>query len=214
MKATSPGARTQELQVITTLRDRHVHNAAQIARWYQQRRQVELHFDDIKTSLRMHALRCKTPHMIVRELLMHMIAHNHVRHLMVSAEPMRVVQAQGTLSFKGTMDRLDQWQWAIWSAPSGRQSRQRRDDLPQTIADDPVPMRPGRKEPRVCKDRQNKYTFMTKQRHLYGLDHKTTSLMRPNHALFQCHSTLTPFSFSILVLLTSAATDNGWLTPS
>ena len=165
---TTPGMRTQQLQVITTLRDRHVHHAAQIARWYQQRWQVELRFDDIKTSLHLHALRCKTPHMVARELLMHMIAHNLVRHLMVSAEPLRDLQARGALSFKGTMDRLDQWQWAIWSAPSSKQARHRRDDLLQTIANDSVPPRPGRKEPRVCKDRQNKYTIMTKERRLYG----------------------------------------------
>ena len=29
----------------------------------------------------MHAFRCKSPHMVVRELLMHMIAYNLVRHL-------------------------------------------------------------------------------------------------------------------------------------
>ena len=168
VKSTSPGFRTQELQVITTLRDTTAHCAAQIAAWYRQRWQVELYFDDIKTSLHMHALRCKTPHMVARELLMHMIAYNLVRHLMVSAEPMRELQAKGALSFKGTMDRLDQWQWAIWSAPSAKQARKRRDALLQTIADDAVPPRPGRKEPRVCKDRQNKYTFMTKERRLYG----------------------------------------------
>jgi len=169
VQSTSPGFRTQELQVVTTLRDTTVHSAAQIAAWYRQRWQVELYFDDIKTSLHMHALRCKTPHMVVRELLMHMIAYNLVRHLMASAEPMRELKAKGALSFKGTLDRLDQWQWAIWSAPSAKQASQRRDSLLQTIADDAVPPRPGRKEPRVCKDRQNKYTFMTKPRHLYDL---------------------------------------------
>ncbi|MEZ5387723.1 MAG: IS4 family transposase [Prosthecobacter sp.] len=190
VRSTSPGFRTHELQVVTTLRDLRVYSAAQIAAWYQRRWQVELLislrftlraacgclsrcarlFDDIKTSLNMHAFRCKTPHMVARELLMHMIAYNLVRHLMACAEPMRDVQALGTLSFKGTMDRLDQWQWVIWSAPSCKQARLRRNALLQTIADDEVPPRPGRKEPRVCKDRQNKYTFMTKPRHLYNLE--------------------------------------------
>jgi hypothetical protein len=170
VRSTSPGFRTHELQVVTTLRDTRAHSAAQIAAWYQRRWQVEIYFDDIKTSLNLHAFRCKTPHMVARELLMHMIAHNLVRHLMACAGPMRDVQALGTLSFKGTMDRLDQWQWVIWSAPSCKQAKLRRDALLQTIADDEVPPRPGRKEPRVCKDRQNKYTFMTKERHLYNLE--------------------------------------------
>ena len=170
MRSTSPGFRTHELQVVTTLRDTRVHSAAQIAAWYQRRWQVELYFDDIKTSLNMHAFRCKTPHMVARELVMHMIAYNLVRYLMACAEPLRDVQARGTLSFKGTMDRLDQWQWVIWSAPSPKQAKLRRNALLQTIADDEVPPRPGRKEPRVCKDRQNKYTFMTQPRHLYNLE--------------------------------------------
>lgn len=169
VRGTSPGFRTQELQVITTLRDTHAHSAAQIAAWYQQRWQVELCFDDIKTSLNMHALRCKSPHMVARELLMHMIAYNLVRHLIACAEPMRELGAKGGLSFKGAMDRLDQWQWVIWSAPSSRQLEQRCESLLQSIANDEVPPRPGRKEPRVCKDRQNKYTFMTKPRPRYTL---------------------------------------------
>ena len=82
---------------------------------------------------------------------------------------MREIEAKGALSFKGAMDRLDQWQWVIWSAPSGRQAGQRRDSLLRSIANDEVPPLHARKEPRVCKDRQNKYTFMTKPRHLYTL---------------------------------------------
>jgi hypothetical protein len=157
--STSPGFRTQGLQIITTLQDTHAHSAAQI----------ELCFDDIKMSLHMHAFRCKSPHIVARELLMHMIAHNLARQLIACAEPMRELEAEGTLSFKGTMDRLDQWQWVVWRAPSGRQARMRRDSLLQSIANNEVPPRPGRKVPRVCKDRQNKYTFMTKPRHLYTL---------------------------------------------
>lgn len=168
VQSNAPGYRTHDIKIITTLRDPAAHHALQIAAWYQRRWQVELYFDDIKTSLCMDALRCKTPHTIARELLMHMIAYNLVRHLIISAEPMRELEARDALSFKGTMDRLDQWQWTIWSAPNAKHARRRRDDLLQTIANDPVIKRPGRKEPRVCKDRQNKFTLMTKPRRLYA----------------------------------------------
>jgi hypothetical protein len=168
MQSSAPGFRTHDIKIVTTLLDASAHSAARIAAWYQRRWQVELYFDDIKTSLRMDTLRCKNPHNIARELLMHMIAYNLVRHLVISAGPLRDLEARDELSFKGTMDRLDQWQWAIWSAPNTKQARRRRDDLLQTIADDPVIKRPGRKEPRVCKDRQNKYTLMTKPRRSYG----------------------------------------------
>jgi hypothetical protein len=164
----TPGQRTQELKIVTTLRDPVTHHALQIAAWYQRRWQVELYFDDLKTSLGMDMLRCKTPPMVARELLMHMIAYNLVRHLIISAEPLRALDSRDALSFKGTLDRLDQWQWAIWSAPNTKHARRRRDDLLQSIANDPVIKRPARKEPRVCKNRQNKYTFLTKHRSLYS----------------------------------------------
>jgi len=167
VQSSTKGFRTHDLKIVTTLLDPSEHHAQQIAAWYQRRWQVELYFDDIKTSLGMDALRCKNPHNIARELLMHMIACNLVRHLMISAEPLRDLDSRDDLSFKGTMDRLDQWQWAIWSAPSAKQARRRRDDMLQSIANDPVIKRPGRKEPRACKDRQNKYTFLTKPRRLY-----------------------------------------------
>lgn len=168
VQSNAPGYRTHEIKIVTTLRESAVYHAGEIAAWYQRRWQVELYFDDIKTSLRMDTLRCKTPHMIARELLMHMIAYNLVRHLIISAEPLRALEAKGDLSFKGTMDRLDQWQWAIWSAPNAKHALRRRDDLLQSIANDPVKKRPGRKEPRVCKARQNKFTLMTKSRRLYN----------------------------------------------
>lgn len=168
VQSRAPGYRTHDLKIVTTLLDPALHSTGQIAAWYQRRWQVELYFDDIKTSLRMDTLRCKNPHTIARELLMHMIAYNLVRHLLVSAEPLRPLDARDALSFKGAMDRFDQWQWTIWSAPNATHARRRHADLLQSIADDPVPIRPGRKEPRVCKDRQNKYTFMTKPRHSYG----------------------------------------------
>jgi len=99
---------------------------------------------------------------------MHMIAYNLVRHLMGCAESFRELDSKHTLSYKVSMDRLDQWQWAIWSAPTSRQARKRRDDLLWSIAHDEVPERPGRKEPRVLKTRQNKFTYMTKPRHQYN----------------------------------------------
>ena len=168
VRNTTPGFRTEELKIITTLRDTVAYSVSQIASWYHQRWQVELYFDDIKTSLNLDTLRGKSPHMVVRELLIHMIAHNLVRHLMHRAEPLRDLEAKGDLSFKGTIDRLNQWQWAIWSAPNPKQARHRCEAMLQTIAEDAVVKRPGRKEPRVCKGRQNKYTFMTKPRHSYN----------------------------------------------
>jgi hypothetical protein len=162
-----PGYRTHELHIVTTLLDPSEYSAAQIAAYYQRRWQVELNFKDLKTSLGMETLRCKSPHMIARELLMHLIAYNLLRHLIAQAEPLREPSARHTLSFKGTLDRFEQWQWTIWAAPSKRQAHLRLDDMLTSIAEDQIPHRPGRKEPRVIKRRPKSYTFMTKPRSQY-----------------------------------------------
>ena len=161
------GHRTRELSIVTTLLDPRQHSAGHIASSYLRRWQVELFFDDIKTSLGMETLRCKSPHMIARELLMHLIAYNLVRHLIARAEPLRAPDAVHPLSFKGTLDRFEQWQWPIWATPNARQARARTADMLASIAEDEVPRRPGRKEPRVLKRRPKSYTFMTKPRSQY-----------------------------------------------
>lgn len=123
--------------------------------------QVELYFDDVKTSLHMHAFRCKSPQMVTPNL---------VRHLMMSDRPLSDLHARDTLSFKGTMDRMDQWERVIWSPPNRKQAKQRCEALLQGIANDEGTPRPRCSEPRVWKDRQSKYTFMTKPRYLYNLE--------------------------------------------
>ncbi|WP_276609650.1 transposase [Phragmitibacter flavus] len=81
---------------------------------------VELFLDDIKTSQRMDMLRCKSPAMVTRELLMHMIAYNLIRELLVQAEKRRPVGQEGRLSFIGTLDRLHHWHSPLWGNPSSK----------------------------------------------------------------------------------------------
>jgi hypothetical protein len=154
------GFRTQELILVTTLTDAQAYSVEQIADFYRRRWQVELFFDDIKTSMRMETLRCKTPHMLARELLMHMIAYNMMRHLMLRADALRPVAAGGILSFKGAVDRVQQWQWPLWSAKA-KQANQHCEALLRSIAADPVPIRPRRSEPRCVKRRPKSYQWLT-----------------------------------------------------
>lgn len=68
---TARGFRSRTLILITTLLDPEKYPAAEIAGLYRQRWQVELFFRDIKTILEMEQLRCKSPAMVEKELLMH-----------------------------------------------------------------------------------------------------------------------------------------------
>jgi len=160
------GHRPEPMWFATTLLDPAQHTAAAIAELYLRRWDVELFFDDIKTSQGMDTLRCESPHMIARELLMHMIVYNLVRLLMFQADGQRPARQAGRLSFKGTLDRLNQWHCALWGCQSQHLAKQQRVHLIDSIAEDVVPDRPGRREPRVVKRRPRSYKLMTKPRNV------------------------------------------------
>ncbi|WP_050031396.1 IS4 family transposase [Verrucomicrobium sp. BvORR034] len=157
--------RTRQIWLVSTLLDAGQWSSSAIASLYLRRWQVELFFADIKTTMGMDMLRTRSPHMVARELLMHMIAYNVVRLMMARAQPLRELGSSGVLSFKGSRDRLDQWQWCLWSASSARQSRMRLTEMLQSIADDPLLERPHRREPRCKKRRPKNYQLMSKPRH-------------------------------------------------
>ncbi|NQT94298.1 MAG: IS4/IS5 family transposase, partial [Lentisphaerae bacterium] len=74
------------------------------------------------------------------------------------------------LSFKGSVDTLRQWAETL-NAASGKPREQARlfNQLLQILAEDIVPHRPNRAEPRVRKRRPKAYPLMTKPRHDYHL---------------------------------------------
>lgn len=158
------GHRSQPMFFATTLLNARTHDATAIAGLYLRRWEVALFFDDIKTSQNMDMLRCKSPDMVARELLMHLIAYNLVRLLMAHAQPTREAGRAGCLSFKGTLDRINQWQVTLWTARTNKERRQSYNQMLDDIASDIVPPRPGRYEPRVLKRRRDSYSLLTKPR--------------------------------------------------
>jgi len=164
-----PGWRTQSLVVVTTLTDPIRYSAADIAKLYLRRWAVELFFRDIKMTLGMDVLRCQTPAMVRKEIAMHAIAYNLIRGLMQQAAALYHVPIE-RLSFKGSVDTLRQWA-ATLNAASGQPREQARlfNQLLQILAEDIVPLRPDRAEPRVRKRRPKAYPLMTHPRRDYRL---------------------------------------------
>jgi Transposase DDE domain len=139
-----PSCRCQEIILVTTLLDAQRFSAAQLAQLYFRRWGVQ-----IKILLGMDVLRCLSPAMVRKELLMHLVAYNLIRALMQRASLIYHVPLQ-RLSFKGSLDSLHHFADAIHAAHA-KPSRQRHffDALLLTIATDQVPLRPNRSEPRV-----------------------------------------------------------------
>lgn len=160
-----PGFRTQQFYVITTLLDAVQYPAAELADLYFQRWDVELFFRDIKTTMGMDVLRCQTPEMIRKEILMHFIAYNCIRHLMSEAAK-EANLAVRTVSFKGSLQALRNWEPHLNHAKISKAERFRLiSDLYEAMTDTPIQQRPGRSEPRCRKRRPKNYQLMTSPRH-------------------------------------------------
>ena len=173
-----PGFRTQSLVVVTTLTDPIRYPATEIAKLYLRRWAVELFFRDIKITLGMDVLRCQTPTMIRKEIVMHAIAYNIIRALMQHAAALYHVPIE-RLSFKGAVDTLRQWVDTL-NAVHDKPREQARlfNQLLQILAEDTVPYRPDRTEPRVRKRRPKAYPLMTHPRHDYRLDATSKKVLK------------------------------------
>jgi len=126
---------------------------------YKRRWNIELDLRNIKTTLGMEHLRCKTPEMAVKELWVYLLAYNLIRLLMAQAA-LLADQIPRQLSFKHTVQVWIAWQQRGGGTHDAVCIR----GLLTLIAGPRVGRRPGRIEPRVLKRRAKKYPLMTKAR--------------------------------------------------
>ena len=158
--------RCKKITLVTTLLNPGLWPLEVLAALYARRWKIELFFDDIKTTLHLERLSCRTPAMCHKELEMHLIAYNLLRSLMAEAATTCQVPLD-RLSFKGTLDAARQYSHTLTQIPPSRRKLRQRvyADLLAVIAADLVPERPDRFEPRCQKRRPKRYPFMTRPRH-------------------------------------------------
>jgi len=165
VEVNNPKGRVKAVVLVTTLLDPKKWSRAALARVLGRRWQVELNFDDLKTTLQMDCLSCLKPAMIHRELEMHLMGYNLTRALMLEAAVTCHVPLY-RLSFKGTLDTVREFSVCLLRAPASHRRKRQAiyREMLATIAKDVVPERPGRREPRCQKRRPKAYPFMTKPR--------------------------------------------------
>ena len=122
---------------------------------------MELHFEDLKTTLGMDHLKSTSPAMVNRALAVYRCAHNLVRALMLEATVRAEVPLR-RLSLKGSCG-------VLLKAISGPQNPERKtpggwEILLEMAAGDLLPVRPNRREPRVAKRRPKNYQRLTAPR--------------------------------------------------
>ena len=159
-----PGYRPESVTLVTTLLDAKKFAAQDLAELYARRWKIELWFRDLKTSMGMEVLRCKSPQLVHKELEMFLIAYNAIRCLIAEAGAINGV-APERVSFKGTVAAVRQFSVAIVQARSKSKQNQLIARLLEVIALDQVPDRPGRSEPRAVKRRPKPYQLLNRPRH-------------------------------------------------
>jgi hypothetical protein len=156
------GFRVRELVVVTTLTDAECYPQAEIARLFRARWHVELDLRSIKVGVHLDDLRCKTPEMVRREILVHCLAYNLIRKVMAQAAlseerlPRQLSFAaavavvagdwnQASLAGRDLLAKLAkaQWRLIVW----------------YKVGD-----RPDRVEPRAIKRRPKPHKLLTKPR--------------------------------------------------
>lgn len=145
-RVTTPGYRTREITLATTLLDADQYPAENLAELYHARWQVETNFSHIKTTAGMDILRCTSVEGVLKEMWMFVLVYNLVRMAMLEAAQRQKVD-NNRISF---VDALRWLKHASSDAP-----------MPKLLVN---PHRPARIEPRTIKRRMKEFPLMKKPR--------------------------------------------------
>jgi hypothetical protein len=157
VRVDKPGFRTKQFDVLTTLTDHTLFRPDDLADLYFRRWQAELYLRDIKATLGMDQLKCKSPGMVRREIYAHLIAYNLVRIQMAEAACLSGILPQ-QISFASSLNTILQFQ-----AQFKEMSDQVLAVMFATIAHRRVGKQPDRFEPRAVK-RRSPHALLNKPR--------------------------------------------------
>jgi hypothetical protein len=142
----TPGFRTRQVTLATTLLNPDRYPAAELAELYRQRWQVETNLRHLKQTLGLAVLKSETVAGVEKEILVFALVYNLVQSAMAGAAAAQGVPRE-RISFVDALRHL-RWPLAATAPP----------DLWVN------PLRPDRYEPRVRKRRPPEYALMTQPR--------------------------------------------------
>jgi len=148
-RVSDTGCRTKLVTLVTTLLDGRRYTKAKLARLYKLRWSVEQDLRNLKQTLRMDVLKCKTVEGVRKEMAVFALVYNLVCLVRARAAEQQNVEPR-RVSF------VDVLRWMQLAEPGIA--------LPRFVVN---PLRPGRHEPRVVKRRPKEYDRMSKPRAEY-----------------------------------------------
>jgi len=153
------GFRDQQICLVTTLMDADIDELFEI---YFRRWDIELGFDDIKTSMNMDFIPVKSPQMARKMIKVHLIAYNLIRKMMLEGGR-QTDTPSNRISFKGSLDAILRFTAQMPNLNS-RKTQQLVGRLYEIIGLESIAIRPNRVEPRVRKRRPKPFSLMTDSR--------------------------------------------------
>jgi len=161
-QVTVPGRRTETITIVTTLTDPQKYSREDLAELYGFRWHAELDIRQIKQTLHLDHVRCKTPQMVRRELWVTLLAYNLIRKVIATAAAVHQKQPR-QLGFTLACQSLLA-SWMLLTTGACRDAHALHAMLLARIAGHEVANRPGRIEPRVLKRRRHRYPLMQRPR--------------------------------------------------
>lgn len=144
----APGYRTEKITLVTTLLDSKVFTKDDLSDLYMIRWRIEVNFRDLKTTMGLDILKCKTVDGISKELAIFAMIYNMVMSIRYRASQLMGVCAS-RISFIDILRQVCLFGFIV----------------PDTVIVNPY--RPERWQPRVVKRRPKSYPLMTKPRSQY-----------------------------------------------
>lgn len=141
--------------MVTTMLCPKVAPKTELKALYKSRWSVELDLRNIKDTLGMNILSCKSPDMVEKEIWVYLLAYNLIRWMMVQSALLADVNPR-RLSFKHSLQL-----WLIAASRMADCTPEQRRLFLKLIAEQPVANRPGRVEPRAVKRRPKAFPLLT-----------------------------------------------------
>jgi hypothetical protein len=174
------GGVRREVTVVTTLLDAAAYSAGAVVKLLAERWLIETQLRSMKTTMGMERLRCQSVDGVRKELLMYLIVYNLVRLLIIEAAERQGVAIDRISFTDGLMRQRHGNSGNNGSGNSGRRccycgcccnavgvGSDGGEDPPMNWVDlKVVPLRPGRLEPRVIKQRPKAFPRMTRPRNV------------------------------------------------
>jgi len=140
--------------MVTTMTHPKTEPKTALKQLYKKRWSVELDIRDIKNTMGMDTLSCKTPAMAIKEIWIYLLAYNLIRLIMVQSALLVGIMPR-SISFKHCLQL-----WLLGAHQIDLLDQAQQEALLLLISQKRVDNRPGRIEPRAVKRRPKQYALL------------------------------------------------------